>query len=131
MAYGLLNDRESSRIRGKISVSKDGPYLVSGGIPLSKRTIGIDAAGYSCEWREGEKYPPRENYALCRCGHSKTEPFCDETHLRMNFDGTETASRQPYLDQARKILGPALEIWPITTYLLALDIDCPREPDVR
>ena len=101
---------QSSHDGSKIRVNKNGPYLVSGGIPLSKHTIGIDAAGYSFEWREGKKYPSRENYALCRCGHSKTKPFCDGTHLKVNFDGTETASRQPYLAQARKILGPTLDL---------------------
>ncbi len=110
MANGMLHKRESSRMTGKIRVSKNGPYLVSGGIPLSKHTIGIDAAGYSCEWREGEKYPSRESYALCRCGHSKTKPFCDGTHMKIHFDGTEKASRQPYLDQARRILGPAIDL---------------------
>ena len=102
--------RESSHFRGKIRVNKNGPYLVSGGIPLSKNTIGIDAAGYSFEWQEGKKYPSQENYLLCRCGRSKTKPFCDGTHVRMNFDGTETASHQPYLAQVRKIHGPDLDL---------------------
>ncbi len=110
MANGKLNNTESLHNRGKIRVSKNGPYLVSGGIPLSKLTIGIDAEGYSCEWREGQKYPSLETYALCRCGHSNTNPFCDGTHLRIKFDGTETASRQPYLSQARKIPGPSVDL---------------------
>ena len=40
-----------------IKVIRNGSYLVSGGVPLSKQTIGIDPAGYSYEWREGGKYP--------------------------------------------------------------------------
>jgi CDGSH-type Zn-finger protein len=101
---------QSSHDGSKIRISKNGPYLVSGGIPLSKQIIGIDAAGYSYEWREGKKYPSNDNYALCRCGQSKNIPFCDGTHINVNFNGTETASRKPYLDQAETIDGPALQL---------------------
>ena len=101
---------QSSRDGFKIRTSKNGPYLVSGGIPLAKQIIGIDAAGYSYEWREGKKYPSKDNYALCRCGQSKNKPFCDGTHIKVNFNGTETASREPYLHQAERIDGPALEL---------------------
>lgn len=94
----------------KIRVSNNGPYLISGGIPLVKQIMGIDAAGYSYEWREGKKCPSKDNYALCRCGQSKNKPFCDGTHIKVNFNGTETASREPYLDQAERIDGPALEL---------------------
>ena len=101
---------QSSHDGSKIRVSKNGPYLVSGGITLAKQVIGIDAAGYSYEWREGKKYPSKDNYALCRCGRSKNKPFCDGTHIKVNFNGTETASREPYLDQAERIDGLALEL---------------------
>jgi len=93
-----------------IKVSKNGPYIVSGGIPLNEQVIGIDAEGYSYEWCEGKVYPLQEKYALCRCGKSKNNPFCDGTHIEVNFDGTETATRKPYLDQVEKIEGPALEL---------------------
>ena len=96
--------------RFKIKVSKNGPYVVSGEIPLAKQTIGIDAEGYSYEWREGTKYPSQENYALCRCGQSSNKPFCDGTHTKVTFEGTETASKKPYLEQARKINGPTIQL---------------------
>jgi len=94
----------------KIKVSKNGPYIVSGRIPLAKQTINTNAEGDPSEWREGDKYPLQENYALCRCGQSKNKPFCDGTHIKVNFEGTETASREPYLKQAEKIEGPALKL---------------------
>jgi CDGSH-type Zn-finger protein len=96
--------------RGKIKISKNGPYLVSGGIPLSEQIICIDSEGQCHGWREGKKYPSQENYALCRCGHSQRKPFCDGTHMKIHFDGTETASRQPYLEQANEIDGPGLKL---------------------
>ena len=30
--------------------------------------------------------------------------------MKIHFDGTEKSSGQPYLDQARKVLGPALDL---------------------
>jgi len=93
-----------------IRVSKNGPYIISAGIPLSDQVIGIDTEGYSYEWRRGKFYPSQDKYALCRCGQSKTRPFCDGTHIKVNFDGTETAMRNLYLDQAEKIEGPALKL---------------------
>jgi CDGSH-type Zn-finger protein len=26
--------------------------------------------------------------AMCRCGHSSNKPFCDGTHVTIDFDGT-------------------------------------------
>jgi len=92
----------------RIEVTKDGPYLVSGGVPLSEQLIVTNAQGESLEFEEGEKYPVQAQYALCRCGQSGHKPFCDSTHKKVSFDGTETASRQPYLDQAEGIEGPEM-----------------------
>jgi len=92
----------------KIVVSKDGPYLVSGGLPLVEQIIVTNEEGESLEYRDGRTYPPAERYALCRCGHSGNKPFCDNTHKRVGFDGTETASHEAYDTQAKAIEGPAL-----------------------
>ncbi len=100
----------TQKVLPRVQVIKNGPYIVSGGIPLFKQIIGIDNAGYSYEWRQGEQYPSQENYTLCRCGRSKNKPFCDGTHIVVNFDGTETASREPYLDQAKRIRGLAIDL---------------------
>jgi CDGSH-type Zn-finger protein len=92
----------------RVVVSKGGPYLVSGNIPLATQTIGSDADGGSERWIEGASLPTREKYSLCRCGQSKKKPFCDGSHSKTGFDGSETASRQPYLEQARVFDGPEL-----------------------
>ena len=84
----------------RIQVTRDGPYLVTGGIPLLKQILVCDKKGNSIGWREGETIPAGESYALCRCGSSRNNPFCDGTHAGIRFDGTETASRVPYLDRA-------------------------------
>jgi len=38
----------------------------------------------------------------------KKEPYCDGTHTKIGFDGTETADRRKYVDQAEAIEGPDL-----------------------
>lgn len=94
----------------RVVVTKNGPYLVSGAVPLARQTIVADQEGGSEEWRESHPFPPQENYALCRCGQSQNKPFCDGTHKKIGFDGTETASRQPFREQAQLIEGPALAL---------------------
>jgi len=93
-----------------VSVTRNGPYLVSGGVPLARQTIVADAKGGSEEWRQGESFPASESYALCRCGHSNNKPFCDGTHKKVGFDGTESASHAPYREQAQLTEGPVLAL---------------------
>jgi len=92
----------------KIEVTKDGPFLVSGGLPLGEKWIVTNAEGDSLEYRDGKQYPATAKYALCRCGHSGNKPFCDGTHAKVKFDGTETAGNEPYIKQAEAIDGPTL-----------------------
>jgi CDGSH-type Zn-finger protein len=84
--------------------------MVTGAPPLSRQTIVADGEGRSERWQEGDTFAVRETYALCRCGHSNNKPFCDGTHAKIGFDGTETASREPYLKQAKVLEGPALSL---------------------
>jgi len=94
----------------KIQVSKNGPYLVSAGVPILKQTIICDSEGTSFEWRVETKYPLQEKCALCRCGQSKNKPFCDGAHVKVGFDGTETAGQEEYLNEAIEIDGPAAKL---------------------
>jgi CDGSH-type Zn-finger protein len=94
----------------KITVTKNGPYLVSGGVPLAVQTIGANAEGESEKWVEGTSFPSSKDYALCRCGESKKKSFCDGTHAKSGFDGSETASREPVLKQAQVLDGPGMQL---------------------
>jgi CDGSH-type Zn-finger protein len=97
-----------ANVGARVVISKDGPYLVTGSPPLSRQTIITDSDGGSERWQEGETFAIQKNYALCRCGHSKNKPFCDGTHAKIGFDGTETASREPYVEQANVVDGPMM-----------------------
>jgi len=59
-----------------IEVTKDGPYRITGGIPL------VDAVGAVVARAEGAS---GEHYALCRCGHSQNKPFCSGMHWYVRF----------------------------------------------
>src|SRR5256884_4700217 len=99
-----------SSSRPRVVASRNGPYLVSGGVPLAKQSIVTDSEGESQQWRQGETLPARESYQLCRCGKSQAKPFCDGTHGKIGFDGTETALRTTYREQAQVLEGPALAL---------------------
>lgn len=90
----------------RISVTENGPYVVEGSVPLARQTIVTDGAGDSVDWQQGDEFEASATYKLCRCGQSGTKPFCDGSHARVGFDGTETASRATYLEQARVLRGP-------------------------
>jgi CDGSH-type Zn-finger protein len=92
----------------RITVVENGPYEVTGDVPLAVQTIGADEDGFSVEWRQGETLFTDASYRLCRCGRSGTKPFCDDACEREGFDGTETASHEPYLAQASEQDGPRL-----------------------
>ncbi len=92
----------------KIKILKNGPYLVSGSIPLSEKIIvSIDEEN---KYIDGQKLPQSEEYVLCRCGKSNTAPFCDGTHVKTDFDGTETAEKNTYEDRSELLEGPGIDL---------------------
>lgn len=62
----------------RIKTLKDGPYEVKGVIQL------VDA-------KRGEFKLEEDPIYLCRCGQSKTRPFCDGSHTAHGFKADETA----------------------------------------
>jgi CDGSH-type Zn-finger protein len=94
----------------KIIITKDGPYIASGGLPLAKEIAVVGSENFPETWEKGENYETKDSYRLCRCGGSKNKPFCDDTHYAIKFDGAETADKNGYLDRAEKITGPELDL---------------------
>jgi CDGSH-type Zn-finger protein len=94
----------------RITVTKYGPYLLTGSVPIAIATIETDAKDESIAWGDGESFRVAAQVALCRCGGSARKPFCDGTHTRNGFDGTETASREPYIVQADVFDGPVMQL---------------------
>lgn len=94
----------------KVVIVKNGPYLVSGNISIAKEIAVVGKSGEPEKWVKGKEFPKQESCALCRCGNSKNKPFCDGSHVKSKFDGTETASKEKYLDQAEKMNGPGVDL---------------------
>jgi CDGSH-type Zn-finger protein len=94
----------------KIKVSKNGPYIVSGEIPIQRQIIVAESDGTATEWQPSTKYSRQKTCSFCRCGQSKNKPFCDGTHAKTGFDGTETADDEAYLNQPKEIDGPTLKL---------------------
>ncbi len=93
-----------------IKVTENGPYLVTGGVPLAEQIIQVDSDNECHGWQEGKKYAEQESYKLCRCGKSVNKPFCTGMHAVTKFKGEETASRKPYAEQAKTYEGPELTL---------------------
>ena len=92
----------------KIKILKNGPYLVSGNVPLSEKIITPKGNGY--EYKEGCIMKQNETYTLCRCGSTKNHPFCDGTHLKISFNGKETASGVSFKDRAVMFDGRGIDL---------------------
>jgi CDGSH-type Zn-finger protein/truncated hemoglobin YjbI len=65
-----------------IEVTRDGPYRISGGIPLT------DSGGNPVPRNAGSS---AEHCALCRCGHSQNKPFCSGMHWYVEFRDPPTS----------------------------------------
>jgi CDGSH-type Zn-finger protein len=80
-----------------IEVSLDGPYRVTGGLPLT------DADGTDVERAEGSSL---EHYSLCRCGQSQNKPFCSGRHWYVGFKDPPRATSE----EADTTSAPRLEL---------------------
>lgn len=82
-----------------IVVRRNGPYIVCGGVPLVHKTQVVSEFGEPLTWKKDEEIEAGDTYELCRCGHSRSKPFCDHTHKQINFECTETADTRSIRDR--------------------------------
>lgn len=94
----------------RVKVTKDGPYIVTGNVPLGEEHVVYGPDGEPASWRRGPSLEHSETYALCRCGASKHMPFCDGSHVEAGMDGAETAERALYNQRAERTAGPGLDL---------------------
>ena len=67
----------------KVTVRNDGSIRVEGDFEVldqSGKAFGLGG---------------RASIALCRCGHSETNPFCDGSHKKFNFQSVVEARDLP------------------------------------
>ena len=89
----------------QIEVSCDGPYIVTGGIPLIGKIQVVSEYGEPLTWKKDKEFQTDIAYFLCRCGHSSCKPFCDGTHIKTRFDGTETAPTSLTVERRERYPG--------------------------
>lgn len=95
----------------RIVVRPNGPYVVEGGLPVRRKRKLVSDKGEALAWRTGEAVATDDAIcALCRCGASDAKPFCDGSHARIGFDGTETADDGPRAARAAAYPGTSLVV---------------------
>lgn len=95
----------------RIRVSDDGPYEVTGAASLVRTAQVETEYGEPVDWAEPAPLETGRRYSLCRCGRSKTKPFCDDSHLEgKRFDGTEVAARTTRASRASTFPGDGMTL---------------------
>jgi CDGSH-type Zn-finger protein len=64
-----------------IRCRENGPLVIEGAVKVTDH--------------QGKAFPlpaGKEKVALCRCGQSKTKPFCDGSHRQCGFQAAELAA---------------------------------------
>ena len=64
-------DKEAEVLETKVEVLPNGPLLVYGTLQVTDK--------------EGNTEKKNKTTAFCRCGASKNKPYCDGTHIAVNF----------------------------------------------
>ena len=97
--------------RFHITVMEEGPYLVYGQPPLKQQFMLPNREGEIWYYKAGKEYATQdEPTALCRCGASKTKPYCDGSHVHTDWGPSLTASEEPLLDEAESFGGPEVAL---------------------
>ncbi|MEM7152196.1 MAG: CDGSH iron-sulfur domain-containing protein [Myxococcota bacterium] len=84
-----LNIRDGLALRGRIGAGQgDSPTIEprDGGPLVAIRIPRLASGG-------NKELPNKPVMALCRCGHSKTKPYCDGTHNEIGFDSRPSEDR--------------------------------------
>ena len=108
----------------QIKILKRGPYLVTGGVPLSEEIIVPEGKSYHYE--KGREFPLTQTYTLCRCGKSKNFPYCDGSHMHEEFCHEEVASKEKFHQRAELVIGKTLDL--LDDHRCSLSRLCHRQP---
>ncbi|EFA23548.1 zinc finger CDGSH type [Bifidobacterium gallicum DSM 20093 = LMG 11596] len=98
--------------RPSITITKNGPYIVRGEVRIVEDAIVPAPDGMHMQYNRIREFTtqPGRPVALCRCGTSANPPFCDGSHVKNGFDGTEVADRRPYDERAGLYEGPVVSM---------------------
>jgi CDGSH-type Zn-finger protein len=97
----------------RIQVQPNGPYVVTGRVPLVRTAQVETEYGEPIDWEPLEPVAVKEpeRYELCRCGRTGTPPFCDGSEKdEPAFDGSEVAKHEPRSVRAQTFVGDGVVI---------------------
>ena len=66
-------NQEAEHMETKVEVLPNGPLLIYGTLKVTNK--------------DGFSETKNRTTAFCRCGHSLNKPYCDGTHIKVNFQG--------------------------------------------
>ena len=97
----------------QIAIADGGPYLVSGGVPITSKAPIMSEHGEPLTWKTttADAAEIKGRVALCRCGASDNKPYCDGSHARVEWDGTDNAPDGAYDERAKSYGGEGFEVF--------------------
>ena len=88
-----LNIRDGLRLTGRINRAVAGTAGDTPSIELRQNGPAVVSGLNSLMGTQGESIPTKSTMALCRCGASKSKPFCDGSHTSVNFSDQKSPKR--------------------------------------
>ena len=95
----------------QINIAEGGPYIVSGGVPVTSKAPIIADDGVSLSWKTERPAAVKAKVALCRCGASGNKPFCDGTHATTDWNSADNAPDGTYDERAKSYGGEGIEVF--------------------
>ena len=93
--------------RKKIKIEKDGPYIVSGNIPLEKEFVVPDNNNDPLKWKKGERCEAgggRENIIFVAVENQKTSHFAMVLIKRLNLTERKQPARKAITSKPKNFL---------------------------
>ncbi len=94
----------------QIAVIEGGPYMVTGGVPVTVKTPVVSEHGEPLTWKTSPAEEAKARVALCRCGASSKKPYCDGTHGKIDWDSTESAPDGTYAERSKEYGEGVMEV---------------------
>lgn len=96
----------------RIEIQAKGPFLVYGMPLLQQEILEVNEENIPWKYAKGKTYSTaKEPTALCRCGRSKTHPYCDGAHRTCDWSPELTADNRPLLEEAEQYDGTTVRLY--------------------
>lgn len=111
MAIKVQKGSKQADKKYRITIQDNGPIVVYGKPALVQKFIVPNEKGEMWWLQEGQTFKMASDPVnLCRCGESRHKPYCDGTHVKVDWDPTLTAPEHGLLEVAKVYEGPSLSL---------------------